>query len=911
MRVVAQASNPDIIALTESWTNQNISNQFLNIPNYKIIARHDRNDTNNGRGGGILIYVRDGIPACENGIKCDFNQFACIELKLTNQISLDLVIVYRSPNSSSSNNEHLFQLLREVKSASLVVGDFNFPSIDWGSSSGVGESQSLVDLSLDKFWNQLVAFPTHKNGNILDLVFAESGLVADVHNDGQLGSSDHCILLIEINRLGQHVQDCHHKLDYHRADYNQLRHLFLDCDWASIMDVDDVNQSWLNFKEKYHEVVRECVPIRRCRNRKNPPWLTKELVSYVRHKRKLWKKYKDDGSNESYGLFKAAEKSLRKKIRKSKLSFERKIAKNAKKDPKSFYAYIGNKRLNRMGVGPLQNDQGQIITDDLVQARMLNEYYATVFEQEIPMANQHSTPLLPDRPILDQVYVSHSTVKDELLKLKRYCAPGPDGVASVVLIEAAQELSRPLAFIFKQTLRCSMVPEDWKRANVTPVHKSGSLKSVSNYRPISLTSIVSKILEKIIKNAINTFLLEHNLLNRSQHGFMPKKSCLTNLLHCMEEVTSILDEGDCVDILYLDFAKAFDKVQHQRLMLKLEGMGIVGAVLGWIKAWLLGRSQRVVLNGKESDWIHVPCSVPQGSVLGPLLFLVYIDDIDACTEQLVALLLKFADDTKVVKRISSAADCADLQRIVENLTSWANKWQMHFNVGKCKILHFGRNNPRQQYFMDGTALDAVTQEKDLGVLIDSTAKPSLQCAKAALKANQVLGQLLRSFHSRDMTSLVQLYKVFVRPHLEYAVQVWCPYTANDTNALEKVQKRLVRQITGLAGSYEEKLKKIGLTTLQERRVRGDCIETFKMLQGLTNVDATVWFALNSRVEGAQTRLSTDPLSLAIPRSRLDLRKSFFSARVPSIWNSLPLPIRQSRSTNQFKNAYDEFMRNNN
>jgi len=366
-----------------------------------------------------------------------------------------------------------------------------------------------------------------------------------------------------------------------------------------------------------------------------------------------------------------------------------------------------------------------------------------------------------------------------------------------------------------------------------------------------------------------------------------------------------------VDILYLDFAKAFDKVQHQRLMLKLEGMGIVGAVLGWIKAWLLGRSQRVVLNGKESDWIHVPCSVPQGSVLGPLLFLVYIDDIDACTEQLVALLLKFADDTKVVKRISSAADCADLQRIVENLTSWANKWQMHFNVGKCKILHFGRNNPRQQYFMDGTALDAVTQEKDLGVLIDSTAKPSLQCAKAALKANQVLGQLLRSFHSRDMTSLVQLYKVFVRPHLEYAVQVWCPYTANDTNALEKVQKRLVRQITGLAGSYEEKLKKIGLTTLQERRVRGDCIETFKMLQGLTNVDATVWFALNSRVEGAQTRLSTDPLSLAIPRSRLDLRKNFFSARVPSIWNSLPLPIRQSRSTNQFKNAYDEFMRNNN
>ena len=166
------------------------------------------------------------------------------------------------------------------------------------------------------------------------------------------------------------------------------------------------------------------------------------------------------------------------------------------------------------------------------------------------------------------------------------------------------------------------------------------------------------------------------------------------------------------------------------------------------------------------------------------------------------------------------------------------------------------------------------------------------------------------FDSFYIFEFVQLYKVFVRPHLEYAVQAWCPYTSNDTNALEKVQKRFVRQITGLAGSYEEKLKKIGLTTLHERRVRGDCIETFKMLQGLTNVDAKIWFAPNLRVEGAQTRLSADPLSLAIPRFRLDLRKNFFSARVPPIWNSLPLPIRQSRSVNQFKNAYDEYMRNN-
>ena len=208
--------------------------------------------------------------------------------------------------------------------------------------------------------------------------------------------------------------------------------------------------------------------------------------------------------------------------------------------------------------------------------------------------------------------------------------------------------------------------------------------------------------------------------------------------------------------------------------------------------------------------------------------------------------------------------------------------------------------------MDGVALQSVPYEKDLDVLIDCSAKPGLQCARAALKANQVLGQLLRSFHCRDKATLTQLYKVFVRPHLEYAIQVWCPYTVKDIDALEKVQKRFVRQISNVSGTYEEKLNKIGLTTLQERRVRGDCIETFKMLHGVTNVDPSLWFNKISHAEGPQTRLSTDPLALEIPPSRLDLRKNFFSVRVPQIWNSLPLSMRQSTSVNSFKNAYDKF-----
>ena len=162
--------------------------------------------------------------------------------------------------------------------------------------------------------------------------------------------------------------------------------------------------------------------------------------------------------------------------------------------------------------------------------------------------------------------------------------------------------------------------------------------------------------------------------------------------------------------------------------------------------------------------------------------------------------------------------------------------------------------------MEGSELLAVQSEKDLGIMIDSSAKPSLQCTKAAKKGNQVLGQLLRSFKARDKVVLTQLYKVFVRPHLEYAVQAWCPYAVKDIDVLEKVQKRFVRQISGISGSYEDKLRKIGLTTLEERRVRGDCIETFKMLNGITRVAPSTWFSRITRTDGAQTRppCSTDP-----------------------------------------------------
>ena len=243
-----------------------------------------------------------------------------------------------------------------------------------------------------------------------------------------------------------------------------------------------------------------------------------------------------------------------------------------------------------------------------------------------------------------------------------------------------------------------MVPSVWKVANVVPIFKKGSKGDAANYRPVSLTCVVGKLMERIIKEDIVEHLTRNRIILESQHGFMESRSCVTNLLTFLEKVTSIVDEGDAFDIIYYDFSKAFDKVPRARLVEKMKSVGIFGSVLNWITNWLSDRQQRTTLNGKYSEWASVLSGVPQGSVLGPLLFIIFINDIDYCAT-LITILLKFADDTKLGNVIKGLSSKVQLQDCVNNLLAWANNWGMSFNAKKCKVLHVGRNNPGYTYTM--------------------------------------------------------------------------------------------------------------------------------------------------------------------------------------------------------------------
>ena len=309
------------------------------------------------------------------------------------------------------------------------------------------------------------------------------------------------------------------------------------------------------------------------------------------------------------------------------------------------------------------------------------------------------------------------------------------------MYELRTELSKPLSKLFQLSLDSGVVPQEWKEASVTPLFKKGKKDKPENYRPVSLTSILGKILESIIKDSIVEHLDKFKLIHTSQHGFTKGRSCLSNLLDFMEVATKNLDQGHPVDLIYLDFAKAFDKVPYIRLFKKLEAHGIGGWVLRWIKDWLSHRRQRVSISRELSEWREVTSGVPQGSVLGPVLFLIYINDLD---EEIISKLSKFADDTKLCKGIRNTEDVNILQGDLDALHNWATDWQMQFNTDKCSVIHLGHNNQHHKYKLGDKSLKSSVKEKDLGIIVDDKMKFSEQCSAAVKKVNSTLALIRRA-----------------------------------------------------------------------------------------------------------------------------------------------------------------------
>ena len=360
-----------------------------------------------------------------------------------------------------------------------------------------------------------------------------------------------------------------------------------------------------------------------------------------------------------------------------------------------------------------------------------------------------------------------------------------------------------------------------------------------------------------------------------------------------------MEEGEPVDVAYLDFRRAFDSVPHERLLRKLHDMGIRGSLLEWLRSFLTGRKQRVIVNGSVSDWTTVGSGIPQGTVLGPVLFIAFVNDLPDCIESACKL---FADDTKVYVRAGTEVGRAKLQQDLDALASWSHRWKLPFNPAKCTILHVGSQNVQAEYTIEGATVRKVELEGDLGVQMDQLLKFREQAAAAVSRANRVLGLVRHSFTHLDAETLPLLFKTLVRPHLEYCNQVWGPFNVADTRLVERVQRRASRLVPELRHlPYEERLKRLKLPSLQYRRRRGAMITMYNIMHGRTGLDKDDFFlpAPSRRTRGHCLKVAKKP---AVSR----VRRNHFSSRVVSDWNGLPEEVVCAPSVDSFKNQLDKY-----
>ena len=478
-----------------------------------------------------------------------------------------------------------------------------------------------------------------------------------------------------------------------KADIQGLKKYIGDTDWIRLLENKTVDEAWVTFRKTLDLALAKFVPRSTVRAENTPKWLTRELIKLVRRKKRAWKLTQTHGTIENLNKYKTLEKEVNVKLKNAKRGMEKRLANSGNSNARTFANYIKSKTKSRTGIGPLKDPDGRLVTNDKEISEKLNKFFASVFtiedESNIPVRGTETNV------ILQHVIFTKNQIRTKIKGLKSNSAPSPDGISAQLLQNAREELLEPLQIIFQKSLDTGVVPRDWTLALVTPIFKKGTKGDPANYRPVSLTSIPCKLYKSILKDHIMQHLTENNLIKDSQHGFMTGRSCTTNLVIFLDKITEIIDRGKQADIFYLDFAKAFDKVPKARLLQKMKNKGIDGQVLQWVGNWLTGRTQAVKVGTDLSSNCEVKSGVPQGSVLGPPLFTIFIDDVDDYA-QLIDLLLKFADDTKGLQEINGEEDRNKLQLTLDRMVEWAEDWGMKFNQDKCKIMHVGRKNPQYE-----------------------------------------------------------------------------------------------------------------------------------------------------------------------------------------------------------------------
>ena len=776
---------------------------------------------------------------------------------------------------------NFFLHLHEVSVRMIILGDFNLPDIDWDVLSGHSQvSNQFCDLVFQTGLSQLIDKPTHVHGNILDLLLTnleDNVCHLQIHSDRFLPSDHYSITFsVSVSVVASSKSTTYSTFNYSKGDYQGLCEYLLCCDFTPCYLSHDVEYIWHTIEHLLMDAMHSFIPTNKVHSHQHPIWFNSEIRHSINRLRTLRRRHKRHPTQYTSNTIDSLEKALQEKIAVAKLTFESELINTyTSTNNNKIFKYL--KSITKSNNIPsVMNFESLTANTDHGIASLFNQYFHSVYHDPSSFPNIDDLPSMHDS--LSSITITVADVFEALVSLDVEKSPGMDKISSRVLQSCAEPLTEPLLHLFSQSLRYATLPTSWKVHKIVPIPKAGDPHSVKNYCPISLLSNTSKVFERLIYNKIISHISK--AINPRQFGFTRNCSTLQQMLIFMDQ---IINSSLQTDVIYFDISKAFDTVSHSILLNKLWSIGITGALWTWFKDYLSNRYQTVIINNCYSNLLPVVSGVPQGSILGPLLFLVYINDMSSYVHH--SHFLKFADDTKCFLHISTLSDYSALQEDISALFTWSRDSDLDFNLKKFVHLSF-KSKLDTTYTISDTRIPHSDSHKDLGLILSEDLRWDKHYKAITARAYKVLGLIRRTFHSCHLSStMVRLYVSMVRSQLLYCTQIWRPHLMKDILNIERVQRRATKYILNdYTSCYKTRLIKLKLLPLMYLFELQDILFAIKSIKTpIIQFNITNYISFNS----ASTRSGAN--NKLIPPHHLNntSRHSYFH-RLPSLWNAMPV-----------------------
>ena len=916
-RIIDRA-NPEIVAITESWLNGSTTNDMIAVDSYNIVRMDRTAKSGKHGGGGVMMYYKNSLKChhlpeldfCDTYMECTW-----IKLSLTNVRPIYYGLVYRPPQgnvlSFLDKLESICLDLRSEGNCELnILGDMNLDTNKRRDARVKQYLDSIRRMGL----SQIINNPTyeHHNGQfsaILDHFVTSDVALYQQHGVLNVSATDHLpIFASRKKEKEEHDKDKFYGRAYSRLIPEKFAEDVLTKNWDDVLNAQDPDIAWDLFKTRFVSILNKHAPYKYFFSRKDKKaWVTTEFLENTNERDNLSRLAKSRGCPVLRERHRRTRNRVVSLKREFKRHYFRTSIQEAKGDSAKLWKLLKKFIKNNSERDRILSIHGKDCPLDI--ANELNTYFADIGKNLASNIRPSGLELdFSPKPGIPSFALYSTTVEEVeklLMDISDSKATGEDGIP-IRFLKMTKELSaRILCHIINRSIIENRVPLEWKYAIITPLFKEGDRTMANNYRPISILPAVSKILERTVHSQLYKHISDNNLLSPAQFGFRKNHSTSTCILALLDKIYKNMDGNKLTGVVFLDLKKAFDTVDHGILLKKLKIYNIDDSSILWFKNYLSDRYQSVKVQGKKSDKRLVSTGVPQGSILGPLLFILYLNDItDYIQECNVSL---YADDTALY---TSSNSCIDLMLTLRLELAMVSEWlaanKLTLNVAKTKYVIFGKNRqltnlPNFNLRINGETLKGVPEMKYLGVTLDANLSFNKHIEIVHAKAVNKLGMLRRSRDFLDRKSALTLYQSLVLPQLSYCDTVYETTSAANKDKLQKVQNSALRCIlkcskrTSITSMHDE----LKILTLAQRRELNMAVECYKQA---TIDDSSLHHMFQKATRTRVTRHGNSNM-MDIPRIASDLGRKAFSYRGPVFWNGMGNDLKSQSNKNTFKNAY--------